>query len=416
MPAKSEPSEAEALFASRVEAAFVERFAARPQLAFAPGRINLLGEHVDYNGGSVLPLVTAHGTHAAIARRADEQVTIVSLDEASAYRTTLDELQATPAPRDARYFAWAAYVVGVLRDVMHDADLAPRVTSGFDLVVHGSLARGSGLSSSASLEVVTARALRECFELDFDDARSADIAHRAETGFVGLPCGIMDMYAVALGKPGHALHLDCTTRRAAHVALPRGLELWILDTGKHRRLVASAVVPSAPVSSPYAERVRACREAERVLALGGALGGQHRLLASYSEREVRAAEAQLGPTLTRRALHVVTEAQRVRDGVVALANGDAERFGELMTASHRSCADDYAISCAELDFLVDACSEQAGVLGARLTGAGFGGVAIALAREGAWDPARMQALAEAYEAQFGFRPRFDRCRASPQEV
>lgn len=399
---RAEGAASEAQFAMRLEAAFVERFAARPQLAFAPGRVNLLGEHVDYNGGSVLPLVTSRGTHAAIARRADEQVTVVSLDEASAYRTTLDELQTPPAPREASYFAWAAYVVGVLRSVMNDADLAPRVTSGFDLAVHGSLARGAGLSSSASLEVVTARALRACFELNLDDARSADIAHQAETVFVGLPCGIMDMYAVALGKPGHALHLDCATRRSAHVALPMGLELWILDTCKPRRLVTSV----------YEERVRSCREAERILARGGEL----RCLASYCEAQVREESSRLGPKLARRTLHVVTEVQRVRDGVLALAAGEAARFGELMTASHRSCVDDYEISCSELDFLVDAASCIDGVFGARLTGAGFGGVAIALAREGAWDPSRMRALAEAYEARFGFPPRFERCRASPRKV
>lgn len=411
---------------------FVTRFGAEPLLAFAPGRVNLLGAHVDYNGGAVLPVVTRTGTFVAIAPRKDDQVTIASLDEPAAYRLRRFE------KRTATELGWAAYVVGVLReldvkstDEVRDGsacrgaavrDTATAIESGFDLLVGGTVARAAGLSSSASLEVAVALAITEAFDFDLRESATdrgtctsatmstsdehmhrrrelADVAHRAETSFVGLPCGIMDPYAVALGRSGAVLYLDCTSRRFEHVALPPEVELVVLDTCKPRRLTESV----------YAVRVEECRAAARILgeAIGRAPDADVLPLVTFDEGQVLANTERLGPVLSRRALHVVREVDRVARARAALARRDAATVGALMTACHASCARDYEISSPELDQLVNSALAIDGVLGARLTGAGFGGCVLVLARSGTFGETERTRVAAAFEQRFGVEPRFE---------
>ena len=349
-----------------------------PRLFFAPGRINLIGAHLDYNGGAVLPVPIQQGTYAAIALRPDRRLRLKSLDFAEEFDLDGDSL---PPPSE---LGWAAYPLGVwleAREMGHPL-------SGFDLVVGGDLTRGAGLSSSASLEVVMGLALLQCAEQKVDLEELALLGFRAENGYVGVKCGIMDQFASALGESGKALYLDCATREHRHVPLGTDMEILVLDTHKPRELVGSE----------FNLRVEQCHEALAVLRTSAPERGH---LAAFSLAEVEKARPELGPTLYKRAHHVVTEVERIGRAVGALERGDLAAFGALVRASHESCRKDYEVSCPELDFLVQGVCEVEGVLGARLTGAGFGGCLIALARPGAFGPREESALAAAYAQAFG---------------
>ena len=362
----------------KLKEAFASFGSSGPRLFFAPGRINLIGAHLDYNGGSVLPVPIQQGTYAAIALRKDHRIRLKSLDFAEEF--DLDGKALPPASQ----LGWAAYPIGVwleAREMGHPL-------MGFDLVLGGDLKRGSGLSSSASLEVVMGLALLECAEQCVDLEELAMLGFRAENGFVGVKCGIMDQFASALGQSGKALYLNCATREHRHVPLGEDLEILVLDTHKPRELVGSE----------FNLRVEQCHEALAVLRVGTPEIGH---LAAFSLEDVERARAELGAVLFKRARHVVTEVDRIERAVGALERGDLEEFGSLVYASHQSCRDDYEVSCPELDFLVEGVCQADGVLGARLTGAGFGGCLIALARPGAFGREEERRLAGAYDRAFG---------------
>ncbi len=369
----------------RFEAAFGGEPAA---VARAPGRVNLIGEHTDYNGGLVLPVAIDRDTRVALRPRADARVLGLSRERGKSEA----DLAAPPASD------WLDYARGVAR-ALADAGRIP--ARGFELCVETDLPQGAGLSSSAAFEGAVALALLGAAGVILargDRPELARLCQRAEVEFVGVPCGIMDPFTVLCSQAGAALWLDCASLEARPVALPDSLALWIFDTGVERSLRSGA----------YAERRGEC---ERALALARrALG---RALASLSELsldDLVALEGALDPIALRRARHVVTENQRVRAFAAALARRDLGAAGEALFASHASLRDDYAVSCAESDALVSDSRGLAGCAGARMTGAGFGGCTVH-AVEAAHASAFALALAERFRARFGRVPRHWRAAA-----
>ena len=318
----------------------------------APGRVNLIGEHTDYNDGFVMPFAIASRTTVAASARDDALLRMRSAQRPDGdVSIALDELE--PGRPDG----WAAYVCGVF----WAAQQAGHRVGGADLLVDGRVPLGGGLSSSHALEVAVALAVNDMFDLSLDPDALARLTHRAENGFVGAPTGLMDQVALLRGRAGHALFLDVRSLESEHVPLdPRadGLALLVVDTKVHHSLGDGA----------YADRRAAC---ERAAA--------HLRVPSLRDADLASLDgAGLSDELHRRARHVVTENARVPAAAEALRARDWERLGSLMTASHRSLRDDYEVSCAELDLAVDTAA-RAGALGARMTGGGFGGSAVVLA-------------------------------------
>ena len=311
--------------------------------AWAPGRVNLIGEHTDTTGGLALPMAIQLGTSVTGERGGDRVVLTSDVDrEPVDLPLDIDDPAAVGPP-------WARYVAGVI------AELRPEF--GFTGTVATDLPVGAGLSSSAALEVAVALGLG--FEGEPRDLALA--CQRAEQRASGVPCGVMDQLASIAGVAGHALLLDCGALDATPVAVPADVEIVAVHSGESRTLATSA----------YAERRAACRAAEQVV---GPL---------RDVDDVARLDAIDDPVVRRRARHVVTENERVRAFATALRVGDLATAGELMAASHASLADDFEVSTAALDALVADLSARPGVFGARLTGAGFGGCAVALCRPGA---------------------------------
>ncbi len=327
---------------------FEEVFGGKPEaVADAPGRVNLLGEHTDYNDGYVLPIAISQHTHVAMRRSGGEVCTLYATRFRRGLQFTLDK---PPAEH------FASYVYGCLREASRiGIDVPP-----LDIHVKSNVPMGVGLSSSAALEVATLRALRELLGLGIDDVEIARLAQLAEIEFAGVHCGIMDQMASSLADTSRALFLDTRTLARRLVPLPGDGAVLVLDSGIARSLAGSG----------YNERRAECDLAARALqvpALRDAAGPEH-----------RAAIEALPEPLRRRARHVVTENERVLD---AVGCDDPVAFGALMNASHISLRDDYEVSVPELDRLVEMLQSHPGVYGARLTGAGFGGACVALCRK-----------------------------------
>ena len=318
----------------------------------APGRVNLLGEHTDYHEGYVLPATIPQRTHAAVAARADRGVrawsagTSVQVDEYGLGSETPGR-------------GWLDFIQGLtVALAKHGIELP-----GFDLYVRSTVPIGGGVSSSAALEIGVLRALRTRFALPLDDVALARVGRAAETDFVGAPVGIMDQMASSLGRDGEALFLDTRTLAIERIPLPHDIDLIVIDSGvKHQH-----------AGGEYATRRRESFEAAARLGADWL-----RDLGMDSLDRVDA----LDPVLGRRARHIITENQRVLDGARALRAADARAFGQLMNASHVSMRQDYETSTPEVDTLVTIAQQQDGVYGARLTGGGFGGSIVAIARAG----------------------------------
>lgn len=356
---------------------------------FAPGRINLVGAHLDYNGGDVLPMAVDRGIYAAARLRDDGRIRLISLDQ----ELVLDVAAADVPMRTRPEWGWGGYPLGV----WHGFGQRTGLSTGFEMVVGGDLPMASGLSSSAAIEVVTAIALDALHGTKLERQQIALLAHRAETGFVGLRCGIMDQFASALGRPGQVLWLHCAGPRWEHVPFdPKACEVLVMDTKKPRRLAKTG----------FNERVAQCATAHELLRMH-VRDLPH--LAMYSMEDLDQAREAMDEVLFRRARHVVSEMERIRTGAAALRRGDYRELGRQLDASHRSTATDYAVSCDELDVITEAARSQEAVFGARLTGAGFGGCAIALVRPGA-SSSVARIVAEKFAARFGVAPGFDLLR------
>lgn len=370
--------------ASRLQAlgdAFAREFGrAWAVVARAPGRVNLIGEHTDYNEGFVLPMALEQNTWVAAAPREDGLLQVLAGE--------LNERQAWPVTgwEACRQPAWTAYVAGVAA-LLHRRGAAPH---GADMLIRSDVPLGGGLSSSAALEVSAALALGTLGGKALDGTDLADLARATEHEFAGVPCGIMDQYASVLARQGHALLLDCRNRTWEHIPL---------RLGDYVVVVINSGVKHALAGGEYAARLAQCRQAVEFFR---GIDAGIRSLRDVSEDLVRTNRSRMDPVAAARALHVVTENERTLAAAAALRRGDLTEFGDLMAASHRSLRDDYQVSCRELDLLVEIVAAVPGVAGARMTGGGFGGCIVALARRDSL-PAIQAAVHERYDAA-GFGP------------
>ena len=335
---------------SQIEKKFLETFGAEPDLvAAAPGRVNLIGEHIDYSDGFVLPFAIKDRTLVAARKRGDSTVRIASAQRRNKI-VTVDISTVKPGLKGE----WERYALGVL--------WALGVKEGVDLLIDGHVPLGAGLSSSAALECSVATAMNHLFDLGFNLEELARLTQKAENQYVGVPCGIMDQSVSLMATQGSALLLDCrdlTTKNIPFDVASSGLELLIIDTQAHHALTDGG----------YAERRASC---ESVVAKLGITS-----LRELSMEQLENSRGLLTETEFVRARHAVTEMKRVLECVEALSNSDFERVGQLINQSHISLRDDYTVSCPELDTAVEA-ALAAGALGSRMVGGGFGGSAIAL--------------------------------------
>jgi galactokinase len=371
----------------RARARLREACGAEPTFAAqAPGRVNLIGEHTDYSGGFVMPMAIERVCAAAGAPSADGRFRVVFADHDETVVFDPGPFLEPDVPNEKG--RPAGYVRGVVRG-LQDLAAVPALT----VAVASSVPLGGGLSSSASLEVSLATLLSHAMGLGLAPERLAAIAHRAEQQFAGVPCGIMDQAVSAGAAAGHAMLLDCARATPTHVPMPSEAVVAIIDTG----------VRHALASGEYAQRRRWCEDA--------AAGLRVPTLRAWFDRPERALPAGLDDGPARAVAHVVSENQRVLDAGAALRAGDLARVGTLMNASHASLRDVYAVSCPELDASTAIARSVAGVYGARMTGGGFGGCAVALCRPDAAEPLA-RALDERYHAETGRRHGFFTTRAT----
>ena len=321
--------------------------------ASAPGRVNLIGEHTDYNGGFCMPTILPLHTQVWLAPRADQTARIASDAEDNALvEFTVGEEK--PAG------TWVDYVAGVTWTLRRGGDRR----GGFDMLITSDVPVGKGLSSSAALQVAVLRGLRSLFSLEVSDLEIALLAHAAETQFVGAPVGVMDQMVCSLGREHSAFFLDAASRDYKHVPMPPETSLRVIDSG----------IAHHHASGDYRTRRRECEEAARALKVTK--------LRDLTPADLPRIDALPEP-LNRRARHVVTEDARVLDAVEALRDDNLPKFGALLKASHASLRDDFEVSLAEIDWLVDTANKDPDVLGARLTGGGFGGAILMLCKSGA---------------------------------
>lgn len=329
---------------------------------FAPGRVNLIGEHTDYNGGHVFPCALTIGTYGIARMREDDRLRMYSLnfEETGMIESSIVDIKNVPEDN------WANYLKGVIWTFQEKKHKIPK---GMDILLYGTIPNGSGLSSSASIEVLMGVILKDMFDCDVTAVDIALLGQYSENNFNGVNCGIMDQFAVAMGKENHAIFLNTSNLnyKYAPVSLEKA-KIVIANTNKKRGLG----------DSKYNERRAECEEAladlQKVLSI--------RTLGELTNESFeQAKEVICRPVCVKRARHAVSENQRTIQAVEALKNGDIEGFGQLMNQSHISLRDDYEVTGAELDTLVEAAWEQEGVIGARMTGAGFGGCAVSIVRD-----------------------------------
>ena len=355
---------------------FHTTFASTPAaIVRAPGRVNLIGEHTDYNDGFVFPLAIDRAACIALRPRRDNRVRVISLDMDDNQTFALDDL---PRPAEVR---WIDYIIGVAWALNRDG-FALR---GWEGVLAGDVPIGSGLSSSAALELAAARAFHEVSGFAWDAARMAQIGRAAENEWLGIQTGIMDQMISACGIDGRALLIDCRSLSATPAPLPAGTAVVILDTGTRRGLVDSA----------YNERRAQCEAAARHFGIPALRDLD---MAAFSRRA-----NELDAVIRRRARHVISENERTLQARDAMLAGDAARLGELMVKSHISLRDDFEVSSPALDAMVDCANAEASCYGARMTGAGFGGCAVALVRADDADGFSRR-VAAAYRGKTGNEP------------
>jgi galactokinase len=337
---------------------FQKLFGTRPRIFRAPGRVNLIGEHTDYNDGFVMPAAVAFSTYVAISPRSDRKLAVRSEQFPGNFEFDLDRL---PPRRTA---AWCDYVLGVatvLRQQGHPL-------AGANLLVHGEVPIGAGLSSSAAIEVASALALLSLGETQLPLPEIARLCRQAENNFVGARVGIMDQFVSCMGKAGHAILLDCRSLEPKFVPIPAGLRLVVCNTMVRHDLATGT----------YNTRRAECEEGVRYFAKHDpAIRALRDVPLEMLDQHARLLPA----VIWNRCSHVVRENQRTLDAARALAGGDLRRMGELMRESHRSLRDLYEVSCRELDLMVEAAEGLPGFCGGRMTGGGFGGCAVNLVRQ-----------------------------------
>lgn len=349
--------------AAAARALFIRTTAGEPVGTWsAPGRVNLIGEHTDYNDGFVLPFAIQQRTHVALGARPDGRIRVVSTFDADAVEVGLDELDTLFPARRGDVPEWAAYPLGVAWALLRASGRSAADVTGVDLAIASDVPIGAGLSSSAAIEGAVATALDETWGLGLDRVALAQVGRTAENEAVGAPTGIMDQMASMLGRTDAAIFLDCRSLDAAIVDLgfaDAGLQLVVIDTG----------VKHSHATGGYGERRAACERGAEIMGVAA--------LRDVSVADLSRAAELMDDVTFRRVRHIVTENQRVLDTVETLGEHGPRAIGDLLLASHASMRDDFEISVPELDTAVEA-AMSAGAIGARMTGGGFGGAAIAL--------------------------------------
>lgn len=348
---------------------------------FAPGRVNLIGEHTDYNGGHVFPCALTIGTYAAVRKRADRKLNFYSMnfEELGIMETSLDDL----TPSDAA--GWTNYPKGVMWAF---AERGMKMDCGLDIVLNGNIPNGSGLSSSASLEVLTGYYLRDLYGFDVTNIDLAKIGQYSENNFNGMNCGIMDQFASAMGKKDHAIFLDTADLSYEYAPL-------VLDGAKI--VVTNSNVKHSLVNSEYNVRRSECGKALEELQTVVKING----LGDLTEEQFEANKTAIKDEVrVKRAKHAVYENQRTIRAVEALKKNDLTLFGRLMNASHVSLRDDYQVSCDEIDVLVEEAWKVDGVIGSRITGGGFGGCTVSIVKDEAVENFK-EKVGTAYQQRVG---------------
>ncbi|WP_246943830.1 galactokinase [Bacillus pinisoli] len=354
------------------------------RLFFAPGRVNLIGEHTDYNGGHVLPCALQIGTYLVIRQREDNKINLYSknFEEVGTISVTLENLSYN------KEHDWANYPKGIIAEM----NKSQSFTQGFDAMFFGDIPNGAGLSSSASIELVTAVMVNEVYQLNVDRIPLVKLSQKVENQYIGVNCGIMDQFAIGMGKEDQAILLNCDTLDYQY--LPMELQnnsIVIANTNKMRGLADSA----------YNERRATCDGALQKLQAKLSISSLGELsLAQFEEyKELLSDEEIL------RVRHAVSENERTLKAVTVLKAGDLTQFGELMKASHLSLRDDYEVSCMELDTLVEAAWKHEGTIGARMTGAGFGGCTVNIVNNEHID-SFIEQVGTAYKEKVGYEASF----------
>jgi len=362
---------------------FSTRFGQSPRwIVRAPGRVNLIGEHTDYNDGFVLPLAIDRAIWIALRPHDNGRVLVHSVDFDQSAEFSLEGLSHQQA-------GWVEYLKGTAWSLQE----AGHRLAGWEGVLLGDVPLGAGLSSSAALEMAAARAFAAASDLAWEPAAMAKLGQRAENRWVGVNCGIMDQLISACGRSGHALLIDCRSLESRAVPFPPGVAVVVLDTATRRGLVDSA----------YNERRAGCEAAARFFGV--------RALRDVDRVWFERASGDMDATTRRRALHVITENDRTLRAAEAMCRGDLATLGELMQQSHASLRDDYEVSSEALDAMVECAQQHQACYGARMTGAGFGGCAVALVRAEAADDF-VRRTATAYQEKTGFTPAVYVCQAT----
>lgn len=368
--------------------AFCNLYGGQPKIYRAPGRVNLIGEHTDYNQGFVMPAAIDFSTWVAVAPRRDRKLTVRSENFAETAEFDLDETTAHGKGH------WSDYPFGVAK-MLEQGGLK---LNGATMLVRGEVPLGSGLSSSAAIEVATGLALLDNSEAELDRLELARVCQQAENEFVGMRCGLMDQFISCFGEARHALMLDCRSLEAQQLALPDEVKLVVCNT----------MVKHELATSEYNARRAECEEGVRLL---GRKILKLRSLRDLTLNDLDRFRSELSDVVYRRCRHVVSENHRVIEAAAALRCGDLPLFGKLMAASHQSLRDDYEVSCEELDTMVDLAKEVKGTYGARMTGGGFGGCTINLVKMDCVDQFK-QSVARGYAAATGREPEIYVCSAT----
>lgn len=382
----SEVSQSAEIVVHRLLSDFKDQFGSADGalVARAPGRVNLIGDHTDYNDGFVLPITIDHDVYAVVRARADDGVRLYSVNYEDAVFYPLED-----RPHVTRG-SWASYVTGAIEELRRRGF----VSGGFDMMIYGNVPLGAGLSSSAALEVAVVFGLSAALEFDIDPIDAIRLCQTVEHWYAGVQCGIMDQFASRLGRRGHALFLDCRTLDHEHVPLPlfqSGLALVIADSRVTRELA----------NSKYSERRDEC---DAIVAVANQSDGDVMALRDLTPAVLGRLGDALTETLRNRARHVIEENQRVKSARDALKASDFEAFGTLMNESHESLRDLYEVSAPELDLLVATAQNISGVHGARMTGGGFGGCTVNLVEQAAVSELK-QTLRNSYADEYGREPR-----------
>jgi len=351
---------------------------------FSPGRVNLIGEHTDYNGGSVFPCALSFGTYLLLAKNDKKVMNFKSLNQPEIVTLGFDQLT-TPLNK-----SWVNYSLGVIAQFVKRG---VEIKDGYNILIWGNVPNGAGLSSSAALEVVTAFAFNDQLGTNFNRTVLAQIGQKAEHEFALVNCGIMDQFVSANGAKDHAVHLNCDTLEFELVPVKlEGVKIVISNTHSPHKLDSGA----------YNQRVAECKLAVEQLNKVRPL----KYLAELTEAEFKSIESAItDPVARKRARHVVGEVQRTSDAVKALKAGDLVQFGKLMNASHISLRDDYEVTGPELDCMASEAWKIDGVIGSRMTGGGFGGCTVSLVKDKAIDTF-IKEVGAAYEAKIGIKPEF----------